>query len=537
MSEKVTKNSRDYKARKKIDWRWLILGLVCVVAIAVAIVANNRVGDDSTSKLLNRVVVDNSDLKVNWERYQTVDMELTESLTITESGTYHLTGTLMDGQIIVDAGVGEVRLVLDNVSITNSTGPAIVAYNAENLVIELMGDNTLTDGASYDVKYDEDVDGAIYSKADLAFTGEGTLTIIASHGDGIVGKDDVVMRGGVYKITAIDDGVRGKDSVYITGGVLSIDAGGDAVKSTNDTDYGKGFVMIEDGDFELTTIGKGISAENTILLYGGDLTLNTTDDAVHSNNYVGIVGGTLTIDSGDDGIHADNELIVDGGTIKITKSYEGVEAQVVTINDGVLDITATDDGLNAGGGADDSAINRPGANSFAGDEKCVLTINGGSVYVNSGGDGVDSNGYLIFNGGDTVVDGPTNNGNGALDAGLGITIQGGSVIAVGSSGMAEGLGADSGICNISVYFDTTEPAGTTIEIRNSSNELVMSHTAIKSFSHLAAGSEDLTLGETYTIYLDGVEYQRFTIAEVTTTLGNSRMGQPMMNPSGDPSRT
>lgn len=470
---------------RKFDWRWLVLGVAVVGVVILAVVMNNRVEGDPVSQSLQGITIDNSDLKVNWERYKNVDIELTESLTITESGTYHLTGSLEEGQIIVDAGVGEVRLILDGVLITNSTGPAILAYNAENLVIELAGENVLADGANYDAGYDEDVDGVIYSKADLALTGEGSLEIRANHGDGIAGKDDVVIRGGDYNIIALDDGVRGKDSVYITNGKLVIDARNDAIKSTNITDFGKGFVLIEGGEIEISTLDKGLKSDRTVL--------------------------------------------VNGGTINVTKSYEGIEAQMITINDGVVNIVAMDDGMNTSSESNDTSGQTKGGWADA-DENCIITVNGGSVYINSAGDGIDSNGYLIFNGGETVVDGPVNNGNGALDAGLAITIQGGSVIAVGSSGMAESLGANSSVCNLSVYFDTTQPAGTLVEVRDADGEVILSHEAKKTFSHMAIGSKDLTLAGSYAIYLDGEMYQDFIITEVVTTIGNNTG----MGPGGMP---
>ena len=515
------------RGKRKFDWRWLVAGVALVGLVATAIALNVNHVDDTVSKITNTVDVDNGDLKINWERYQTVDVALEESLTITESGTYHLTGSL-EGGITINAGVSEVRLILDNVTINNPTGPAIACYNAEDLVIELVGQNTLTSGSSYDA--DSDVDGVIYSKADLAFTGEGMLNVTSEYQDAIVGKDDVVFRGGVYNINSADDGIRGKDSVYITGGEFTITATADAIKSTNTDNFGKGFVMVEGGKFNLTAGDKGLNAVKTIIVYGGDFTIAAQDDAVHSDSYIGIVGGDLKITAGDDGMHTDRELIIDGGTIEVVKAYEGLEGQVITINNGTITVTASDDGLNAGGGADSSATTntRGGMDAFAADENCALTINGGSVYVNSGGDGVDSNGYLYFNGGTTIVDGPTNNGNGALDSGLGIKMAGGTVIAVGASGMAETLGADSGVCNLSVYFTTMQAAGTVIEVRNSASEVVLSHTAAKTFNHLAAGSEALVPGETYTIYINGAEYQTFTISTVTTTIGNGNVNQHNM---------
>lgn len=503
----------------QFEWKWLILGGLIIVVLIVAIFLNTNVTDYSANKIMGSIAVDNSDLKINWSRYQTVDIELSETLEISESGTYHLTGSLHDGQIIIDAGIGEVRLILDNVSINNFTGPAILCRNAENLVIELVGKNTLSDGDTYSATYDEDIDGAIYSKGDLAFSGTGALNIVANYKDAIVGKDDVKFNSGDYGITAVDDAIRGKDSVYIVDGNFKITSTGDAIKSNNENDYGKGFVLLENGNLNIVAGAKGVNSVNSVLVYGGDLSIESYDDAIHSNNYVGIVGGNLTINAGDDGVHADRELIVDGGTINITKSYEGLEAQVVNLNDGSINIISSDDGINAGGGADNSAVNRPGADPFKTDENAIINVNGGNLYINASGDGIDSNGYLNFNDGNVVVDGPTNNGNGALDSGLGIEIQGGTVIAVGSSGMAESLGANSGICNLSIYLDSLQPAGTNIQIKDSAANIIIEHTSAKSFSHLAAGSKALVPGETYTIYLNEEPYRSFTISEVTTTIG------------------
>ena len=159
-----------------------------------------------------------------------------------------------------------------------------------------------------------------------------------------------------------------------------------------------------------------------------------------------------------------------------------------------------------------------------------MTINGGDIYINASGDGIDSNGYLIFNGGNTVVDGPTNSGNGALDAGAGITIQSGTVFAIGSSGMAEDLGKNSGVCNLSIFFPTIQETGTKIEIKNSAGETIAEHTAAKTFSHLAFGSEKMTLGETYKIYLNDKEYATFTVLEATTTIGSAKAGPDNIPP-------
>lgn len=517
---------------RKIDSKWLFVGGIMVFAIVATAIINYINVDHSSNKIIGAIDTDDGDLKINWNNYPTTDVELTDSLAITTSGTYHLTGTLYDGSITINAGDGVVKLVLDGTSITNSTGPAISCYSADDLVIDLVGSNYLEDGTSYSADYDEDVTGAIYSKADLTFQGSGSLTLIGNNQDGIVSKDDLKFNGGNYRITTADDGIRGKDSVYIVAGDFTIDSTADAIKSTNETDAGKGFVMIESGSFDITAGAKGIKAINHILIKSGNFAIESYDDAIHSNNYIGITDGNIAIGSGDDGIHADRELIVDGGQIDISKSYEGLEAQAITINGGEISVASSDDGLNAGGGADKSSGNRPGANAFDADLDCTLTINAGDIYIDSAGDGVDSNGYLYFNGGTVTIDGPTTNGNGALDAGAGIVMNGGTVVAVGASGMAESLGTESTVYSASIYFSTTQPAGTTIDIKNSAGNIIIEHASAKTFSHMAVGTTAFKSGETYTIYANNVKYESFTISDTVTTVGNNGMsGAPQMPPS------
>lgn len=524
------------KSSITFEWKWVASATVLIalmVGLAVAVNLNYNHNGDNASNISGSIDIDNGDLKIDWDRYPSYNIELSETYTITSSGTYYFTGTLENGSIIVKADAeAVVRIVLNGVTIKNSSGPAIACYSGDDIVIELEGENYLEDGSSYSSDLDEDVTGAIYSKSDLSFTGDGMLTIKANYEDGIVSKDDLTFRSGTYKITAVDDGIRGKDSVHIENGTFEITATGDAIKSTNDTDTTKGFILIEDGKFTIKSTGKGVKATNSILIYGGTYNITSTDDSIHSNNYVGITGGTINIASGDDGIHADARLIIDDGTINITKSYEGLEAQKISINGGEISIVANDDGINAGGGADASSTNRAGANAFDADENCELAINGGEIYVNAAGDGVDSNGWLYFNGGTVTVDGPTNNGNGALDSGSGVVMNGGTVIAVGASGMAETLGSSSSIYNISVYFTSSLSAGTKIEIRNSANETILSHTAAKTFNHLAAGTSAFKSGETYTIYINGSEYESFTISSVTTTVGSGNGNFQNMNMNG-----
>ena len=523
--------------RKRDVSSFIVILLLIISALTVAIIINNTVDSDNVYFNAKMFDVDNGDTKINWDKYSTSYIDLSQlsgPLSISESGVYHLTGTLNNQAVIVNGVNKKVKLILDNVEINNQNGPAIACLEGDDLVIELIGLNTLEDGETYSLDYDEDVNGVIYSKADLTLLGEGYLYITANYADGIVSKDDLKVANGYYRITAKDDGIRGKDSVYILAGDYRIESGADAIKSTNEDTSGKGFVLIEDGNYSITATGKGMKAVNGILIKGGDFLIDSKDDAIHSNDYAEILGGRISINSGDDGLHADKRLIIGDGEINVLKSYEGMEAQAVTINGGHISINASDDGINAGGGTDGSANNRPGMGQFDVNTDCILTINDGTIRISASGDGLDSNGYLYINGGSLIVDGPTNDGNGALDAGGGIIMSGGEVIAAGSSGMAETLGSNSLVNNISVYFDSQQATGTKVEIKNSADETVMEYVSKKSFNHLAAGSSNFEYGESYTIYINGDYYNSFTISSVTTTIGNMnnvRGGDPRRNPS------
>lgn len=458
--------------------KWAGVGFLAILVgvVMAAAILNNINAPSSSEDIINALEIDDGDQKIDWSRFETFNIELEESLNISQSGVYHLTGALTNGNIIINTTDGKVKLILDNVTIKNSNGPAIICYAADDLVIELIGENNLSDGKTYKSSYDEDVNAVIYSKADLTFQGEGSLNLTAKYKDGIAGKDDLKFISGAYNITANDDGIRGKDSVYIVGGEFNIEVNGDGIKSTNETSVGKGFVLIEKG--------------------------------------------SLNISAGDDGIHGINRLVIYDGKINIIKSFEGLESQKIYISGGEINVVASDDGINAGGGSSDSSeefsphdMSKPGEEPKdpKADENCVLEIAGGTVYIDAGGDGVDSNGYVIFSGGNVIVDGPTNNGNGALDAGIEIVQTSGTVLALGASGMAEGLGESSTVGNASIYFPSTQSAGTNIEVKNSADEVIISHTSKKTFNHIAVGSTDFKKGETYTIYINNKVYKTFMV--------------------------
>ena len=172
------------------------------------------------------------------------------TITITEEGVYLVSGTLEDGQIIVDASDSDkVQIVLDGASINCETNAAIYVREADKVFITLAEDseNALSSGTEYTQIDDNTVDGVIFSKSDLACNGTGSLTIEANYKHGIVSKDDLVITGGTYNITAADNGITAKDQLKILDGTFTIDAANSAVKAKNTDDTELGNIYIAGG--------------------------------------------------------------------------------------------------------------------------------------------------------------------------------------------------------------------------------------------------------------------------------------------------
>ncbi|NCT90782.1 carbohydrate-binding domain-containing protein [Cellulomonas sp. APG4] len=321
------------------------------------------------------------------------------TVTVTRAGTYRVTGTLTDGQLRVSTqDEGIVRLVLDGVDITSTTGSALYVEEADEVVVVLADGttSTLTDATAY-VLADgvDEPNAALFSTADLTLAGSGDLVVQGRSNDAIASKDGlVVTEDPTIEVDAVDDGVRGKDYVLVEGGTLDVTAGGDGLKADEDEDATAGYIQVTDGEVTVTADGDGVDAVTDVLVDGGKLhvtaggghtaapdeevstkglkggvhvavaggtvAVDASDDAVHANGTVSVTGGDLTLASSDDGVHADGTLAVDGAQVTVTSSYEGLEGGAIVVASGEVDVTADDDGLNVAGGADGSGFAGPG---------------------------------------------------------------------------------------------------------------------------------------------------------------------------------
>ena len=449
-------------------------------------------------------------------------------VTITAAGTYSISGALNNGQIVVDTQDEEtVNLILNGVDITNATSAPIYVSNAEKTVITLSDgtENVVTDGPSYvfpDAETDEP-NAAIYSNDDLTINGSGWLTVNANYNNGIDSDDDLKITGGNITVNAVNDGIKGRDSIAVLDGNITVNADGDGLQSNNDEDAEKGFVSIEGGTVNVTAVLDGIQAETILNISGGNIivvsgggsgttasdsakglkagvdisidggtiVIDSADDAIHSDSSITINGGDIVAASADDGIHADISFVMNGGNLTITQSYEGIESGIIVINDGTINLTASDDGVNV------ITTNGGSASNY------YLEINGGYMVMNAGGDGLDSNGLGTMNGGIVIVNGPTENNNGSLDVDGTLVVNGGFLVAAGSAGMAQNASTASTQYVVLETLSSVQAAGTMVHIESEAGETILTFVPAKDYQTVLFSSPELENGETYNVYLGG----------------------------------
>ena len=452
--------------------------------------------------------------------------------------------TLADGTTNVLSNSGSFTAIDEN----NIDG---AVYSKQDLTFNGTGSLTVTSPAGH----------GIVCKDDLVFTG-GTYTVnSASHG--LDANDSVRIAEAALTIDAGKDAIHCKNSedaakgfIYISGGTIKAEAEGDGIAAS-------AYMQIADGTIDLLVGGgsengskahsdnfggfmggghgggrpggmgpgnsqttgteenstsmKGLKAANSMLISGGNITVNSADDAIHSDVSLTINGGTFTLASGDDAIHAEDTLTVTAGKIDISESYEGLEALHIDVQGGDIKLVASDDGLNAAGGTDQSGTTggrdgmfgggpggmgggRPGGGGFggmSGNANGSIKVSGGNLYINSSGDGMDANGTLEISGGYTVVVGPTQGDTATLDYDTSGIITGGTFIGTGASGMAQTFSdSKQGVVAVSVG---NQAAGTQIVLKDKNGNTVLEHTPELNFAVVILSSPDMVKGENYTI--------------------------------------
>ncbi len=158
------------------------------------------------------------------------------------------------------------------------------------------------------------------------------------------------------------------------------------------------------------------------------------------------------------------------------------------------------------------------------DKNCQIIINGGDVTVDAKGDGVDSNGYIEINGGTLKVNGPSSNGDAALDSEYGILVNGGELIAVGSLGMVETPSKNSGQYVISFASSSSQPSNTNISVVDKKGNEIISLLTKRASQSIIMSSSKLEKDETYEIYGDDTLLTSVKISSIINSVGTTKTG-------------
>ena len=336
----------------------------CVAASAISTTKNNTETEatataTSSGQLDASEMFTDRDKEIGYDDTSAVSIELSDSsascdsrnvtidgstITITQEGTYVLSGNLSDGQIVVDADAdaAKVQLVLNGVDITKKSSSAIYVKSADKVFVTLADgtENKLTTSGTFETDDDNNIDAVIFSKEDITLNGKGSLTVSTEDGNGITSKDDLKITSGTYNITASGHGLEGKDSVRIADGTIAITAGKDGIHSDNTEDAGKGFVYISGGKLDITSTGDGIDSNGEIKINGGELTIdgpaNDGNSAIDigdgANGYIN--GGTV-IAIGCAGMVEEFDTSSEQAMINVQVSDDNISGEVVlTDSDG-----------------------------------------------------------------------------------------------------------------------------------------------------------------------------------------------------------
>ncbi len=443
---------------------------------------------------------------------------------------------------------------------TLSNGGSFTAIDDNNIDGALFSKQDLTLNGEGSLTVTSPAGHGVVCKDDLVITGGSYTVNSASHG--LDANDSVRITGASLNIDAGKDAIHAENTddatkgfVYVSGGTIKAEAEGDGIAASS-------YMQIADGTIELLVGGgsengskahsdnfggfmgggrpdgmrpedtqnssastaveedstsmKGLKAANSLLISAGNITINSADDSIHSDVSVIINGGTFTLASGDDAIHGEDTLTVTAGKIHISESYEGLEALHIDVQGGDIRLKASDDGLNAAGGTDQSGTTggrdgmfgggpggmgggRPGGGfgGMSGNANGSIQVSGGNLYINSSGDGMDANGTLEISGGYTVVVGPTQGDTATLDYDKSGVITGGTFIGTGAIGMAQTFSdSEQGVIALRVENQAAE---TQIILKDTKGKVLITHQPELNFALVILSSPELIKGETYSI--------------------------------------
>lgn len=362
---------------------------------------------------------------------------------------------------------------LSDLTLTGMGGAAINNQSDKRTYIVLTGSNTIKDGGSYSATpADEDERSAFFSEGQICVSGSGSLSITASAADGKGGlfSDDYIrFLGGTVTVNASKGhAIRGKDAVIVSDGTVKATCTADGKKAVT-TD---GFFQQDGGSLTASSTGAAVydSEEKdqdrpTVLKCDGDFVMN---------------GGSLTAEakgSGGKGIKCSANIKINGGYIFASSaSHEGF----------TCDGTWTQDGGTVIAEAYDDAVNSAG----------VLTVSDGYLRgTSSNNDGIDANAAINISGGVVI-------GEGASQPECGIdSVEGTSVTVNGGYVISRGGGINSFVSTSSKAFvQTTTSANAKVGLVSGSTQILAYQAPSSGGTTTLFCAPEMKASSSYTLY-------------------------------------
>lgn len=479
-----------------------------------------------------------------------------QTVTITQAGTYVLTGSGKNIKLVVEAAdTDQVHLVFQNLTLEGE-GTLLQINKAQEVVISLVegSQNALTESQA---SGDEEVKATIHSQVPLTLNGTGNLTLTALTKNALEVEDDLKVLGGTYTVKAANHGFKAEGALAIEAATLTIEAGKDGLHAEHDETTERANISLNPTQLSIAATEDGVDAGNELTIKGGTITVSQSEEGLEAR-VIRQLGGDVTIKSSDDGVNASagsssktsdtsatskttdasatsntadtsssaSQATTDSATASTSASQATADpAATSQVDQANKDKNATPPSPPAGqappqGGQPPQNGQGPGGMPPGGQEESdpslQIILEGGTLTIDAEGDGIDSNGTVSISGGSLVVNGSVQGGNGPLDAAGDITITGGRVWALGTSDMLQGFAQGSTQASITANIAGT--AGQTLIILDAKGKEVARQTASKDFQAVIMSSADLVDGQTYTIQVEGTT-QTATAALVTPVTG------------------
>ena len=308
---------------------WIFLLAVGMTACTEQNTPDNPNGEEnqSTETPDDTTIVTTDTIRIVWNGTNvTIEGEHNDVSVTDENGYVTVNSTVKDityvlsgngqGQLTI-YGTNRHQLILSDLTLTCSDGPAINNQCKKSCFIMLQGSNTLTDGSAYATST-EDRKAAFYSEGQMIFSGGGSLIVTGNYKHAIASDDYIQFAESTGSLTIhakVNDGIHANDGIFINGGTFAITSKDEGIRTDSNT------IAITGGVISVISQSEGIESKGTITISGGIVYSQASDDAINAGGDLTISGGCVcAYSTGNDGIDANGNCYVQGGLIYATGS-------------------------------------------------------------------------------------------------------------------------------------------------------------------------------------------------------------------------